>query len=46
MIGPPMGTWIWITAGVTDLGRGFDGLATLVQTRLEADPFSGQVFVF
>ena len=25
---------------------GFDGLAALVQTQLEADPFSGQIFVF
>ncbi|MEI2779835.1 MAG: IS66 family insertion sequence element accessory protein TnpB [Candidatus Competibacter sp.] len=46
MIGPPRGARIWIAAGFTDLRRGFDGLAALVQTRLEADPFSGQVFVF
>jgi transposase len=26
--------------------HGFDGLATLVQTQLEADPFSGQIFAF
>jgi transposase len=26
--------------------RGFDGLAALVQTQLQTDPFSGQVFVF
>lgn len=26
--------------------RGFDGLAALVQTQLQADPFSGQIFVF
>ncbi|NMZ38867.1 IS66 family insertion sequence element accessory protein TnpB [Pseudomonas proteolytica] len=26
--------------------RGFDGLAALVQTQLEADPFSGQIFAF
>ena len=46
MIGPPAGTRIWLAAGFTDLRRGFDGLAALVQTRLDADPFSGQVFVF
>lgn len=46
MIGPPIGARIWIAAGLTDLRRGFDGLAALVQTRLDADPFSGQVFVF
>ena len=26
--------------------RGFDGLASVVQQALEADPFSGHVFVF
>ncbi len=26
--------------------KGFDGLAALVQTQLEEDPFSGQLFVF
>jgi transposase len=46
MITPPPGTRIWIAAGVTDLRRGFDGLAALVQTRLEADPFSGHIFAF
>ncbi|HCL3148568.1 IS66 family insertion sequence element accessory protein TnpB [Pseudomonas nitroreducens] len=46
MIAPPIGTRIWIAAGVTDMRRGFDGLAALVQTQLEADPFSGQIFVF
>lgn len=46
MIGPPSGTRVWIAAGFTDLRRGFDGLAALVQTRLEADPFSGHAFVF
>ena len=46
MIGPPREARIWIAAGFTDLRRGFDGLAALVQTRLDADLFSGQVFVF
>lgn len=46
MIAPPAGTPIWIAAGVTDMRRGFDGLAALVQTHLEADPFSGQIFAF
>jgi transposase len=45
MIGPPSGTRIWLAAGFTDLRRGFDGLAALVQTRLNADPFSGHAFV-
>ncbi len=46
MIGLPAGTRIWIVAGVTDLRRGFVGLAGMVQTALAANPFSGQVFVF
>lgn len=46
MMAPPAGTRIWIAAGVTDMRRGFDGLAALVQTQLDVDPFSGQIFVF
>ncbi|ATE62895.1 IS66 family insertion sequence element accessory protein TnpB [Thauera sinica] len=46
MIVPPSGTRIWIAAGITDMRRGFDGLAALVQTQLQTDPFSGQIFVF
>ncbi len=42
----PAGTRIWIVAGVTDLRRGFVGLSAMVQTALEQNPFSGQVFVF
>ena len=33
-------------AGVTDMRKGFDGLAALVQTALADDPFSGHLFVF
>ena len=46
MISAPAGTRIWVAAGVTDMRRGFDGLAALVQTQLQADPFSGHIFVF
>jgi transposase len=46
MIGLPTSTRIWLVAGVTDMRRGFDGLASQVQHTLEADPFSGHVFVF
>ena len=46
MIGLPTGTRVWLAAGVTDMRRGFDGLAALVQTKLTEDPFSGHVFVF
>ena len=44
MIAPPAGTRIWIAAGVTDMRRGFDGLAALnsnqVQRRYFAPPMA------
>jgi transposase len=46
MIGLAGGTQIWLAAGVTDLRRGFTGLSGMVQTKLEQNPFSGQVFLF
>lgn len=46
MIAVPGGLHVWLAAGVTDLRKGFDGLAALVQQVLVEDPFSGQVFVF
>ncbi len=46
MIGPTGGARVWLAAGVTDMRKGFDGLAALIQQVLTEDPFSGQVFVF
>lgn len=46
MIGLPSHTRSWITAGVTDRRCGFNGLAAQVATALQADPFSGHMFVF
>ena len=46
MIAPPSGARVWLAAGVTDMRKGFDGLAALVQQRLGQDPFNGQLFVF
>ena len=46
MIGVPTNTRVWIAAGHTDMRKGFDGLAALVQTALAANPFCGHVFVF
>ncbi len=46
MIALPVGTQVWIAAGVTDLRRGFTGLSAAVQTKLQQDPFGGHVFVF
>ena len=46
MIGLPAGTRVWLAAGVTDMRKGMGGLAARVQTSLEADPYSGHLFVF
>jgi transposase len=46
MIAPPSGMRVWLAAGVTDVRKGFDGLAALVQLHLGQDPFSGQLFAF
>jgi transposase len=46
MISLPAGTHLWIVAGVTDMRCGFIGLAAMVQTALQENPFSGHVFIF
>lgn len=46
MIPVPASTKVWLAAGVTDLRKGFDGLAALAEKVLEEDPFSGHLFVF
>lgn len=46
MIGFPAGARVWIACGATDMRKGFDGLAAIVQLQLAEDPFSGQLFVF
>jgi transposase len=46
MITMPAGTQIWVAAGVTDMRKGFDGLAAQVQSALAESPFCGHVFVF
>jgi transposase len=37
---------IWIASGHTDMRKGMQGLALLVQEGLKRDPFAGDVFVF
>ncbi len=46
MIGLPMGTRVWLATGHTDMRKGFDGLAFLVQETLKRDPHGGHLFVF
>jgi transposase len=46
MIGLPAGVRVWVAAGVTDMRKGFEGLAAIVQTTLDKDPHAGHVFVF
>jgi transposase len=46
MIGLPSDARIWLACGATDMRKGFDGLAAIVQLQLAEDPFSGQLFVF
>ena len=42
----PSGVKIRVALGVTDMRKGLDGLAMLVQGPLKHDPFSGHLFVF
>ncbi|MEQ9471097.1 MAG: IS66 family insertion sequence element accessory protein TnpB [Roseitalea porphyridii] len=42
----PSGVKVHIAAGVTDMRKGLDGLAMLVQGVLHEDPFSGHLFAF
>ncbi len=37
---------VWLAAGHTDMRKGFDGLALLVQETLKLDPHGGHLFVF
>ena len=37
---------VYIACGYTDLRRGIDGLATIVQQQFELDPFSNTLFLF
>jgi len=46
MVIVPSGVKIHTALGYTDMRRGFEGPAMLVQESLKLDPFSGQLFVF
>ncbi len=42
----PSGVKVHIAAGITDMRKGMDGLAMLVEAVLREDPFSGHLFAF
>ena len=42
----PRGLKVHLALGYTDMRKGMDGLAMLVQAVLHQDPFSGHLFVF
>jgi transposase len=46
MIPVPVGVRVWLASGPTDMRKGFNGLALLVQEVLKRDPHSGHLFVF
>ena len=46
MIFLPAGVKVHLALGHTDMRKGLDGLATLIQEHLKKDPFSGHLFVF
>ena len=46
MITASAGVKVHIALGTTDMRKGIDGLATLVQEILLHDPFSGHLFAF
>jgi transposase len=42
----PSGARVWIAMGHTDMRRGMQGLALMVQQHLGRDPFTGDLWVF
>jgi transposase len=46
MIPVPSGVQVWLATGHTDMRKGFDGLALLVQETLRRNPHNGHLFVF
>ena len=46
MIPIPSGVRVWLATGHTDMRKGFNGLALLIQEVLRRDPHSGHLFVF
>ena len=46
MIAPGSGVRVYLACGRTDMRKGMDGLAMLIQQHFAEDPFKGAVFAF
>lgn len=46
MIGPGANVRVYLACGVTDMRKGINGLAALIQSALRQKPASGAVFAF
>ena len=46
MIALPSGARVWLATGQTDMRKGYQSLALLVQETLKRDPNGGHLFVF
>jgi transposase len=46
MIPLPSGARVWLATGHTDMRKGYQTLALLVQETLKHDPHGGHLFVF
>ncbi len=46
MIAFPPGARVWLAGGATDMRKGMNGLALLVQQGLGRDPHAGELFCF
>ena len=46
MIPVPSSTRVWLACGVTDMRKGFPGLAAQAERVLKADPHSGHLFIY
>jgi len=42
----PTNTKVWLSAGVTDMRKGFNGLSALAEKMLKQNPYCGHLFVF
>ena len=40
----PAGVRVWLATGHTDMRKGFDGLALIVQETMKREPQTGQLF--